>query len=192
MTDRDLIKLSLVNLRRRCFGMLKKLLKKKQHDYELMCEDFTRCLAHTIFDAQIAEKRDRFEELKEDCKFEVLDNRSVIPIMTEPTEEFLKFYNESIVDYSIKLVNDIGIYQLKRKGSVMKVWCNRPGLLIGPKGVTIKAFLEKLKTGTYNTKVTHLDRVRSIKFVSTRNPFMNGALSLQYNYAVKRIGKEEI
>lgn len=44
--------------------MFKKLLKKKQHDYELMCEDFTRCLAHTIFDAQMAEKRDRYEELK--------------------------------------------------------------------------------------------------------------------------------
>lgn len=174
--------------------MFKKLLKKKQHDYELMCEDFTRCLAHTIFDAQMSEKRDRYEELKKACKFEVLGNRPgvPIPIMTEPTEEFLEFYNKGIVDYSIKLVNDIGIYQLKRKGSVMEVWCDRPGLLIGPKGVTIKAFLEKLKTGTYNTKVTHLDKVRSIKFVGTRNPFMNGALSLQYNYAVKKISKEEV
>lgn len=194
MTDKDLIKLSLVNLRRRGLGMFKKLLKKKQHDYELMCEDFTRCLAHTIFDARMLEVRDEYEEAKKDCKFGIIGNHPGIPIpvMTEPTEKFLKVYNEGIVNYSIKFVNDIGIYQLKRKGSVMKVWCDRPGLLIGPKGVTIKAFLEKLKTGTYNTKVTHLDKIRSIKFVGTRNPFTNGALSLQYNYAVKKVSKEEI
>lgn len=60
----------------------------------------------------MTEKRDRYEELKKDCKFEVLGNRPgvPIPIMTEPTEEFLEFYNKGIVDYSIKLVNDIGIY----------------------------------------------------------------------------------
>lgn len=173
---------------------IKKLLKKKQHDYELMCEDFTRCLAHTIFDARILEVKDEYEEAKKDCKFEVLDNRPGIPIpvMTEPTDKFLKVYNEGVVDWSVNRVNEIGIYRLKRKGSVMKVWCDRPGLLIGPKGVTVKAFLENLKTGTYNTKVTHLNKVKAIKFVGTRNPFVNGALSLQYNYAVKRIGKEEI
>lgn len=173
--------------------MFKKFLKKRQHDYELMCEDFTRCLVHTIFDAQMLEKKDRYEELRKDCKFEVLNNRPGIPIpvMTEPTEEFLEFYNEGIVNYSINLVKDIGIYQLKRKGSTMKVWCDRPGLLIGSKGVTLKTFLERLKTGTYNTKVTHLDKIRNIKFVGTRNPFTNGALSLQYNYALK-IGKEDI
>lgn len=168
--------------------MFKKFLKKKQHDYELMCEDFTRCLAHTIFDTRMSEKKDRYEELLKDCKFEVPDNHQEIPIpvMTEPTEEFLEFYNEDIVRYSIQLVKDIGIYQLKRKGSVMKVWCDRPGLLIGPKGVTVKAFLEKLKTGTYNTKVTHLDKIRSIKFVGTRNPFVGGALSLEYNYVSRK------
>lgn len=43
----------------------------------------------------MTEKRDRYEELKKDCKFEVLGNRPgvPIPIMTEPTEEFLEFYN---------------------------------------------------------------------------------------------------
>lgn len=174
--------------------MFKGILKKKQHDYELMCEDFTRCLAHTIFDARILEKKDRYEELRKDCKFEVIDNSPgvPIPVMTEPTKEFLEFYNEDIIDYSIKLVKDIGIYQLKRKGSVMKVWCDRPGLLSGPKGVTVKAFLEKLKTGTYNTKVTRLDKIRSIEFVGTRNPFIDGALSLQYNYAIKKVRKEEV
>lgn len=174
--------------------MFKKLLKKKQHDYELMCEDFTRCLAHTIFDARMSELKDEYEEAKKDCKFGVLGNHPgiQIPVMTEPTEKFLKVYNEDIVNYSIKFVNEIGIYRLKRKGFVMKIWCDRPGLLIGPKGVTVKAFLEKLKTGTYNTKVTHLDKVKAIQFVGTKNPFINGALSLQYNYAVKRVSKEEI
>lgn len=44
--------------------MFKKLLKKKQHDYELMCEDFTRCLAHTVFDAQMTEKEIVMKSLK--------------------------------------------------------------------------------------------------------------------------------
>lgn len=171
--------------------MFKKFLKKRQHDYELMCEDFTRCLALVIFDERMKKQHDRYEELLKDCKLGEMKG-SKIRVMLEPTEEFATFYNNEIVDYSINFVKDIGIYQLKRKGSVMKVWCDRPGLLIGPKGVTLKTFLEKLKTGTYNTKVTHLDKIRSIKFVGTRNPFTNGALSLQYNYALKKMSKEDI
>lgn len=171
--------------------MIKKFLKKKQHDYELMCEDFTKCLALVIFDERMKKYHDRYEELLKDCKLGEMKG-SKIRVMLEPTEEFATFYNNEIVDYSINFVKDIGIYQLKRKGSVMKVWCDRPGLLIGPKGVTVKAFLEKLKTGTYNTKVTHLNKIKSIKFVGTRNPFTCGAFSLQYNYAVRGYPKEDL
>lgn len=171
--------------------MFKKFLKKRQHDYELMCEDFTRCLALVIFDERMKKQHDRYEELLKDCKLGEMKG-SKIRVMLEPTEEFATFYNNEIVDYSINFVKDIGIYQLKRKGSVMKVWCDRPGLLIGPKGVTIKDFLEKLKTGTYNTKVTHLNKIKSIKIVGTKNPFTHGAFSLQYNYAVRSYPKEDL
>lgn len=41
----------------------------------------------------------------------------------------------------------------------------------------------------YNTKIqerTHLDKIKALKFVGSYNPFIGGAYSLQYNYAVKR------
>lgn len=146
-------------------------------------------LARVIFDDRMEELKDKFEEAKKGCKFEDKPfgpNGATIPVLIEPTEEFLQVYNRGIIDYSINLTQQIGIYRLKRKGSKMLVWCDRPGLIIGRKGETGKKFLEELNHNTFNTKRTHLDKIKKLKFVDSYNPFVHGAYSLQYNYAVKR------
>lgn len=169
--------------------MFKKFSKNKRHDYELMCEDFTRALSRVIFDDRMEELKDKFEEAKKGCKFENKPfgpNGATVPVLIEPTEEFLQVYNKDIIDYSINLTQQIGIYNLKRKGSTMLVWCDRPGLIVGYKGTTVKKFLEELNHNTFNTKRTHLDKIKKLKFVSSSNPFVQGAYSLQYNYAVRK------
>lgn len=168
--------------------MFKKFLKNKRHDYELMCTDFTRALSRVIFNDRMEELKDKFEEAKKGCKFEDKPfgpNGAIVPVLIEPTEEFLQVYNRDIIDYSIRRTQEIGIYNLKRKGSTMLVWCDRPGLIIGYKGITVKKFLEELNHSTFNTKRTHLDKIKSLKFVNGHNPFMEGAYCLQYNYVRK-------
>lgn len=169
--------------------MFKRFLKNKRLDYELMCEDFTRTLTRVIFDDRMEELKDRFEEAKKGCKFEDKPfgpNGATVHVLTEPTEEFLQVYNRDIIDYSINLTQQIGIYNLKRKGSTMLVWCDRPGLIIGSKGKTVKKFLEELNRNTFNIKRTHLDKIKKLKFVSSYNPFLQSTYSLQYNYAVRK------
>lgn len=169
--------------------MFKKFLKNKRHDYELMCKDFTRALSRVIFDERMEELKDKFEVAKKGCKFENKPfgpDGALIPVLTEPTEEFIQIYNRDIIDYSIHLTQQIGVYNLKRKGSKMLVWCDRPGLIIGCKGKTVKKLLEELNHNTFNTKRTHLDKIKALKFVGSYNPFVQGAYSLQYNYAVRK------
>lgn len=169
--------------------LVKEYFKKLRRKHNLMCEDFCRELVWVFYKEKLEdpEIKSKLDELKKDCKFEEkMFGENKCTVMTEATPEYRIFYNDQVVNAALKLALDVGIYKLKRKGKVMQVWCDRPGLLIGCKGKTIDALLEGLKTKSLNTAVTKLNKIEKIQLKGDTNPFIDGCYSIQYHYIQSR------
>ena len=92
----------------------------------------------------IEQNRDKLDELKKSCVFEERQfGDKTEKLMSWVSDEYRKFYNENIVNASIKLIKDTHIEKYKyKKGKYLIIYGDRLGLIIGEKGKLID-FLKK-------------------------------------------------
>lgn len=125
-------------------GFFKKL--KMKIKYHAKPVDPAEFIIDGILNYEIFKNREQLQKLSEKCVWEDIKLKDakgkdvVKKCMTYSTDEYRKFYNHCVVDEAIKFLKLLGVEKVaygKGRKSI-DVWLDKPGVLIGHHGETIK------------------------------------------------------